>query len=79
MDIGSREDITLAPRPRTRRSRAMMSVLGLDPLDEHWAGLLPHYVLTGFPSTAFAGLVVEERPEEVLEALEAFFSRKGAA
>jgi hypothetical protein len=26
-------------------------------LDEHWAGLLPRYVLTGFPSTAFAGLV----------------------
>ncbi len=26
-------------------------------LDEHWAGLLPGYVLTGFPSTAFAGLV----------------------
>lgn len=27
MDIGSRDDITLAPRPRTRRSRAVMSVL----------------------------------------------------
>ncbi len=26
-------------------------------LDEHWAGLLPNYVLTGFPSTAFGGLV----------------------
>ncbi len=26
-------------------------------LDEHWSGLLPGYVLTGFPSTAFAGLV----------------------
>ena len=26
-------------------------------LDEHWAGLLPNYVLTGFPSTAFQGLV----------------------
>jgi hypothetical protein len=26
-------------------------------LDEHWRGLLPRYVLTGFPSTAFAGLV----------------------
>jgi hypothetical protein len=26
-------------------------------LDEHWTGLLPHYVLTGFPSTAFGGLV----------------------
>jgi Glycosyl hydrolases family 2/Glycosyl hydrolases family 2, sugar binding domain len=26
-------------------------------LDEHWTGLLPNYVLTGFPSTAFAGLV----------------------
>ncbi len=26
-------------------------------LDEHWAGLLPSHVLTGFPSTAFAGLV----------------------
>jgi hypothetical protein len=25
--------------------------------DEHWSGLLPRYVLTGFPSTAFAGLV----------------------
>jgi hypothetical protein len=26
-------------------------------LDEHWAGLLPDYVLTGFLSTAFRGLV----------------------
>jgi Glycosyl hydrolases family 2, sugar binding domain/Glycosyl hydrolases family 2 len=26
-------------------------------LDEHWTGLLPNYVLTGFPSTAFGGLV----------------------
>ena len=26
-------------------------------LDEHWAGLLPNHVLTGFPSTAFGGLV----------------------
>ena len=26
-------------------------------LDEHWTGLLPNFVLTGFPSTAFAGLV----------------------
>ncbi len=26
-------------------------------LDEYWAGLLADYVLTGFPSTAFAGLV----------------------
>ena len=26
-------------------------------LDEHWTGLLPSYVLTGFPSTAFGGLV----------------------
>ena len=26
-------------------------------LDEHWVGLLPDYVLTGFPSTAFGGLV----------------------
>ena len=26
-------------------------------LNEHWTGLLPHYVLTGFPSTAFGGLV----------------------
>ncbi|MGB3579761.1 MAG: hypothetical protein WBA40_01360, partial [Roseiarcus sp.] len=26
-------------------------------LNEHWSGLLPHYVLTGFPSTAFGGLV----------------------
>lgn len=26
-------------------------------LDEHWTGLLPRYVLTGFPSSAFAGLV----------------------
>jgi hypothetical protein len=26
-------------------------------LDEHWIGLLPEFVLTGFPSTAFAGLV----------------------
>jgi Glycosyl hydrolases family 2/Glycosyl hydrolases family 2, sugar binding domain len=26
-------------------------------LDEHWSGLLPNHVLTGFPSTAFGGLV----------------------
>jgi hypothetical protein len=26
-------------------------------LDEHWSGLLPSHVLTGFPSTAFGGLV----------------------
>ncbi len=26
-------------------------------LDEHWAGLLPDYVLTGFLSTAFGGLI----------------------
>ena len=26
-------------------------------LDEHWSGLLPNHVLTGFPSTAFAGLI----------------------
>jgi hypothetical protein len=26
-------------------------------LDEHWAGLSPGYVLTGFLSTAFGGLV----------------------
>ena len=26
-------------------------------LDEHWAGLLPNYVLTGFLSTAFGGLI----------------------
>jgi len=26
-------------------------------LDEHWTGLLPGHVLTGFPSTAFGGLV----------------------
>jgi hypothetical protein len=26
-------------------------------LDEHWIGLLPSHVLTGFPSTAFDGLV----------------------
>jgi glycosyl hydrolase family 2 len=26
-------------------------------LDEHWTGLLPYHVLTGFPSTAFGGLV----------------------
>ncbi len=26
-------------------------------LDEHWSGLLPDHVLTGFPSTAFGGLV----------------------
>lgn len=26
-------------------------------LDEHWTGLLPRYVLTGFRSTAYAGLV----------------------
>ena len=25
--------------------------------DEHWSGLLPNHVLTGFPSTAFGGLV----------------------
>ena len=26
-------------------------------LDEHWSGLWPNHVLTGFPSTAFGGLV----------------------
>jgi hypothetical protein len=26
-------------------------------LDEHWSGLIPKYVLTGFRSTAFGGLV----------------------
>ena len=26
-------------------------------LDEHWSGLMPNHVLTGFPSTAFGGLV----------------------
>ena len=26
-------------------------------LNEHWTGLLPDHVLTGFPSTAFGGLV----------------------
>ena len=26
-------------------------------LDEHWLGLTPNFVLTGFLSTAFAGLV----------------------
>ncbi len=26
-------------------------------LDEHWAGLTPNFVLTGFPATAFGGLV----------------------
>ena len=26
-------------------------------LDEHWTGLMPNHVLTGFPSTAFGGLV----------------------
>jgi hypothetical protein len=26
-------------------------------LDEHWSGLLPNHVLTGFPSVAFGGLV----------------------
>jgi glycosyl hydrolase family 2 len=26
-------------------------------LSEHWTGLLPNYVLTGFPSTAFGGLI----------------------
>jgi Glycosyl hydrolases family 2/Glycosyl hydrolases family 2, sugar binding domain len=26
-------------------------------LDEHWSGLSPNHVLTGFPSTAFGGLV----------------------
>jgi hypothetical protein len=26
-------------------------------LDEHWSGLLPNHVLTGFPSTVFGGLV----------------------
>ena len=26
-------------------------------LDEHWTGLTPNHVLTGFPSTAFGGLV----------------------
>jgi hypothetical protein len=26
-------------------------------LDEHWTGLLPNFILTGFPSTAFGGLI----------------------
>jgi hypothetical protein len=26
-------------------------------LDEHWTGLIPKYVLSGFPSTAFGGLI----------------------
>jgi hypothetical protein len=26
-------------------------------LDEHWTGIMPTHVLTGFPSTAFGGLV----------------------
>jgi hypothetical protein len=26
-------------------------------LDEHWSGLMPNHVLTGFPSSAFGGLV----------------------
>jgi hypothetical protein len=36
--------------PRSRLRGGLM-------LDEHWSGLLPNHVLTGFPSSAFGGLV----------------------
>jgi hypothetical protein len=41
-----------------RRTEGSWSGLPGGPmLDEHWSGLLPNHVLTGFPSTAFGGLV----------------------
>jgi hypothetical protein len=41
-----------------RRTEGPWSALPSGPmLDEHWSGLLPSHVLTGFPSTAFGGLV----------------------
>jgi Glycosyl hydrolases family 2/Glycosyl hydrolases family 2, sugar binding domain len=41
-----------------RRTDGLWSSLPGGPmLDEHWTGLLPDYVLTGFPSTAFGGLI----------------------
>jgi hypothetical protein len=41
-----------------RRTDGLWAALPNGPmLDEHWAGLLPDYVLTGFLSTAFGGLV----------------------
>jgi hypothetical protein len=41
-----------------RRMEGPWSALPSGPmLDEHWSGLLPNHVLTGFPSTAFGGLV----------------------
>jgi len=41
-----------------RRTEGPWSALPGGPmLDEHWSGLLPNHVLTGFPTTAFGGLV----------------------
>jgi hypothetical protein len=41
-----------------RRMEGPWSALPGGPmLDEHWSGLLPNHVLTGFPTTAFGGLV----------------------
>ena len=41
-----------------RRTEGPWSALPGGPmLDEHWTGLIPNHVLTGFPSTAFGGLV----------------------
>ena len=41
-----------------RRTEGPWSALPGGPmLDEHWSGLSPNHVLTGFPSTAFGGLV----------------------
>ena len=41
-----------------RRTEGPWSGLPAGPmLDEHWSGLLPDHVLTGFPSTGFGGLV----------------------
>jgi Glycosyl hydrolases family 2/Glycosyl hydrolases family 2, sugar binding domain len=41
-----------------RRTEGPWSTMPGGPvLDEHWSGLLPNHVLTGFPSTAFGGLV----------------------
>ena len=41
-----------------RRTEGQWSGLPGGPMfDEHWSGLLPNHVLTGFPSTAFGGLV----------------------
>jgi hypothetical protein len=40
-----------------RTDRPWLDLPGGPMLDEHWTGLLPNHVLTGFPSTAFGGSV----------------------